>query len=116
MGALIPIPKRQPIDIFVPHVPCEVPNCEKERKFDMVVLFLKEQRLDLYQICAQHAFLWKGFAPALFFPLNTSPSLPWLVQRVQEEIQRRNPPRPVYHYNVFGNVTGATGNVYFRFN
>ena len=118
--ALMRIPKRKPVVIEVPYPQCEVSNCDGVRQFDIVVLFLNESKLELFQICGVHAFLWKGFVSANFFPLNSAPSLEWIAHQVELEIKRRNPPRPMYYSNVTsygtstGNMTGGFMNFRFR--
>lgn len=114
MHELSRVEKRKPLLVVVPGNLCEVPECENIKQSDMVVLFLKQQTLELYQVCGRHRFLWQGRAS--FFPLNRAPDLNWVAREVEKEIARRNPPQPMYYgsNNVFTATTG-TYNMYFRF-
>lgn len=116
MGELAIIPKRRPIYIVVPHSACEVIECDGIRQFDMVVLHLAKSYLEIVQVCGRHAFLWKDYAPVLFFPLNTSPNIEFIKYEVEKELARRRP-APVYQQTTFygGNYNVTGGTTYFRF-
>lgn len=121
MSELSKVSKREPIIVEIPAVLCEVTDCERIRQSDMVVFFKKEEIVQHFQVCGHHVFLWKGFAPAAFFPLNKSPSLAWIADQIRTELARRKPRSPSYNYTGFSsfgfNGTG-TGNytMNFRFN
>ena len=113
MTALVRLPTPKPIEIVIPPALCETPDCLNARQFDMVLLLMSQSSLQVIQVCGLHAFLWKGWAPANFFPLNNAPSLEWMASEVEKEIVRRRPPAVQYRVSYgFGTAT-STGNTYW---
>lgn len=94
------------IHVFVPAVQCEAEGCDRPRKADCVWNDAAHGQIHLVQICGLHLFLFRGRAPALFFPLDSAPPLEHIAAQMQAEIQRRNPPRVYVQMTGYGNFTG----------
>jgi hypothetical protein len=104
------------IHVVIPHLECWAEGCDGPLVADMVWNDQRHGAIHRVEICGFHLWVFRELVRerkvgAVFFPLGQAPPLEYIAAKMQEEMQRRQPPvyRPMWgNINYTFTQTGTT--------